>query len=296
VIICGIFGLAEVFNSIENPEEGEIVKQKIRLRDLFLTWDEWIASRWAIIRGGFIGFFVGLIPAGGITTASFLAYLAEKRVSRHPERFGQGAIEGVAAPEAANNSASISGFAPLLALGIPGSPTTAVMLAGFMMWGIRPGPLLFQNNADLVWGLISSKFIGNLILLLMNIFLIPLFVMILRVPYTILMGFIVVFASVGAFTVNNNVFDVWMMLGFGVLGYVMTKLKYPIVPLVLALVLGRLAENSLRQSLMLSGGSVAIFVTRPIALLFVSAAILAYLTPVIRWARKSAQSAKAAAA
>jgi len=165
-----------------------------------------------------------------------------------------------------------------------------------MMWGIRPGPLLFQNNADLVWGLISSKFIGNLILVLMNIFLIPLFVMILRVPYTILMGFIVVFASVGAFTVNNNLFDVWMMLGFAVLGYAMTKLKYPIVPLVLAMVLGRLSENSLRQSLMLSGGSLAIFFTRPIALLFVSAAILAYLTPVIRWARKSLQSGRAAPA
>jgi putative tricarboxylic transport membrane protein len=287
VIICGIFGLAEVFNSIEQPEEGDLVRQKIRLRDTFLTRAEWLASRWAIIRGGIIGFFVGMIPAGGITTASFLAYLAEKRVSKHPERFGQGAIEGVAAPEAANNSASISGFAPLLALGIPGSPTTAVMLAGFMMWGIRPGPLLFQNNADLVWGLISSKFIGNLILLLMNIFLIPIFVMVLRVPYTILMNFIVIFAAVGAFTVNNTLFDVWVMLGFGVLGYIMKKLDYPIVPLVLAMVLGRLAENSLRQSLMLSDGHLAIFFTRPIALLFMIAAILGYLTPVFRWVKKS---------
>ena len=263
----------------------------MRLRDLFLTKAEWIASRWAIVRGGIIGFFIGIIPAGGITTASFLAYLAEKRVSKHPEKFGTGVIEGVASPEAANNAASISGFAPLLALGIPGSPTTAVMLAGFMMWGIRPGPFLFQTKPDLVWGLISSKFIGNLILLLMNIFLIPLFVMILRVPYTILMGFIVIFASVGAFTVNNNLFDVWMMLGFGVLGYIMTKLKYPIVPLVLGLVLGRLAENSLRQALTLSGGSLAIFFTRPIALLFMTAAILAYLTPLIQWGLKSLRPA-----
>jgi putative tricarboxylic transport membrane protein len=293
VIICGIFGLAEVFNSIEQPEEGELVRQKIRLRDTFLTRTEWLASRWAIIRGGIIGFFVGMIPAGGITTASFLAYLAEKRVSKHPEEFGKGAIEGVAAPEAANNSASISGFAPLLALGVPGSPTTAVMLAGFMMWGIRPGPLLFQNNADLVWGLISSKFIGNLILLLMNVFLIPIFVMVLRVPYTILMGFIVIFAGVGAFTVNNTIFDVWVMLGFGVLGYIMKKLDYPIVPLVLAMVLGRLAENSLRQALTISGGSLAIFFTRPITLLFMIAAILGYLSPVIRWAMARRQPAKA---
>ena len=287
VIICGIFGVAEVFNSIEEPEEGELIKQKMRLRDLFLTWEEWVASRWAIVRGSVIGFFIGMIPAGGITTASFLAYLAEKRYSKHPERFGTGAIEGVAAPESANNAASISGFAPLLALGIPGSPTTAVMLAGFMMWGIRPGPLLFQTKPDLVWGLIASMYIGNFLLLLMNIFLIPPFVAILRLPYTIIMGFIVIFASVGAFSVNNNIFDVWMMLGFGVLGYVMKKLEYPIVPLVLALVLGRLAENSLRQALMISGGSLSIFFTRPISAIFISAAILAYLSPVIRWAMKS---------
>ncbi len=286
VIICGIFGVAEVFNSLEEPEEGDLVKQKMRLRDLFLTKAEWIASRWAIVRGTIIGFLTGIIPAGGITTASFLAYLGEKRISKHPERFGTGVIEGVASPEAANNAASISGFAPLLALGIPGSPTTAVMLAGFMMWGIRPGPLLFQTKPDLVWGLISSKFIGNLILLLMNLFLIPLFVMVLRVPYTILMGFIVIFASVGAFTVNNSLFDVWMMLGFGVLGYIMKKLRYPIVPLVLGLVLGRLAENSLRQALTISGGSLSILFTKPISAIFIAAAILAYLTPVIRWALK----------
>jgi putative tricarboxylic transport membrane protein len=286
IIICGMFGIAEVFCSIEEPEEGELIKQKMRLRDLFLTWEEWIASRWAIVRGGVIGFIVGIIPAGGITTASFLAYLGEKRVSKHPERFGHGAIEGVAAPESANNAASISGFAPLLALGIPGSPTTAVMLAGFMMWGIRPGPMLFQKNPDLVWGLISSMYIGNFLLLLINIFLIPAFVALLRLPYTIIMGFIVIFASVGAYSVNNNFFDVWMMLGFAVLAYLMRKLNYPIVPLVLALVLGNLAENSLRQALTISGGSFSIFFTRPICAVFIIAAILAYLTPVIRWAMK----------
>lgn len=293
VIICGMFGIAEVFNSIEDPEETKIVKDKMRLRDLFLTWEEWMASRWAIVRGTVIGFLIGLIPAGGITTASFLAYLAEKRVSRHPERLGTGAIEGVAAPESANNAASISGFAPLLALGIPGSPTTAVMLGGFMMWGIRPGPLLFQTNPDLVWGLISSMYVGNFLLLLMNLFLIPAFVAMLRVPYTIIMGFIVIFASVGAYSVSNNMLDVWMMLGFGVLGYVMNKLKYPVMPLVLALVLGRLAENSLRQSLTISGGTMSIFFTRPISLLFIVLAILAYLSPLIRIARKRLSMGKA---
>lgn len=286
VIITGMFGIAEVFNSIEEEVRMDVVKAKFRLRDVFLTWQDWVESRWAIVRGSIIGFIVGILPAGGITTASFLAYLMEKRVSRHPERFGHGAIEGVAAPESANNAASISGFAPLLALGLPGSPTTAILLAGFMMWGIRPGPMLFQTNPDLVWGLIASMYVGNFMLVLMNIFMIPAFVAVLRVPYTILMGLIVLFSTVGAYSANNNLFDVWMMLGLGVLGYLMKKLDYPVVPLILALVLGRLAENSLRQALMLSGGSVLVFFTRPISAVFISLAILAYLFPLAKWAVK----------
>ncbi|MEI7670612.1 MAG: tripartite tricarboxylate transporter permease [Deltaproteobacteria bacterium] len=288
VVICGIFGLAEVFNSIENPEGGILVKDKMKLRDVFLTWEEWVGSRMAIFRGGIIGFLIGLIPAGGITTASFLAYMAEKKVSKHPETFGKGDIAGVAAPESANNAASISGFAPLLALGVPGSPTTAVMLAGFMMWGIRPGPMLFTNNADLVWGLIASMYVGNVLLLLMNIFLIPAFVAMLRIPYSIMMGFIIIFASIGAYSVNNNMFDVWMMVGFGLLGYAMKKLNYPIVPLVLAMVLGRLAENSLRQTLTISAGNFDIFYTRPITAFFLLVALLAYCSPLIRMGLKKA--------
>ncbi len=291
VLICGMFGVAEVFNSIEQPEDqGEVIEGKLRLRDMFLTWEDWIASRWAIFRGSVIGFFIGMIPAGGITTASFIAYLSEKRYSKHPERFGKGAIEGVAAPESANNAASISGFAPLLALGIPGSATTAVMLAGFMMWGIRPGPLLFMQHANMVWGLIASMYVGNFLLLLMNIFLIPVFVWMLRTPYSIMMGFIVIFATVGAFSVNNTLFDVWMMLGFALLAYVMIKLKYPLVPLILALVLGKLSENSLRQAMMLSGGSLTIFVTHPISAFFMGMAFLAYMTAALRWYLKRRQA------
>src|SRR6267378_4252084 len=263
VVVCGMFGVAEVFNSIEQPEEGgDRIKVKPRLRDMFLTWEDWVASRWAIFRGTVIGFLIGLIPAGGITTASFIAYLSEKRYAKHPERFGRGAIEGVAAPESANK---------------------AVMLAGFMMWGIRPGPLLFSTHPKLVWGLIASMYIGNFLLLLMNIFLIPLFTAMLRVPYSIMMGGIVIFSSVGAFSVNNNLFDVWMMLGFALLAYVMLKLGYPIVPLILALVLGKLSENSLRQALMISGGTFSIFATRPISAVFLGAAALAYMAPLFRW-------------
>jgi len=287
VIITGMFGIAEVFNSIEEEVRTDVLKARFRFRDVFLTWQDWVQSRWGILRGAMIGFVVGMLPAGGITTASFLAYLMEKRVSKTPERFGRGAIEGVAAPESANNAASISGFAPLLALGLPGSPTTAILLAGFMMWGIRPGPMLFQNNPDLVWGLFASMYMGNVMLVLMNIFLIPAFVTVLRLPYTILMGLIVVFSTVGAFSANNNLFDIWMMLGLGVLGYLMKKFHYPVVPLILALVLGKLAENSLRQALTLSGGSMWIFFKRPISAVFISLAILAYLFPLVQWAIKS---------
>jgi putative tricarboxylic transport membrane protein len=286
VIITGMFGIAEVFNSLEEDIRTDILRAKFRLRDIFLTWQDWVASRWAIMRGWVIGFVVGVLPAGGITTASFLAYLIEKRLSKHPERFGNGAIEGVASPESANNAASISGFAPLLALGLPGSPTTAILLAGFMMWGIRPGPMLFQTNPDLVWGLIASMYVGNFMLVLMNIFMIPAFVAILRVPYTILMGLIVVFSTVGAYSANNNLFDIWMMLGLGLMGYLMKKLDYPIVPLILALVLGKLSENSLRQALTLSGGSLSIFFARPISAVFISLAILAYLFPPAKWLAK----------
>jgi putative tricarboxylic transport membrane protein len=293
VIITGMFGIAEVFNSLEEDVPRGILKMKFRLRDVFLTWQDWMQSRWAILRGWIIGFIVGVLPAGGITTASFLAYLTEKRLSKHPERFGKGAVEGVAAPESANNAAAISGFAPLLALGLPSSPTTAILLAGFMMWGLRPGPMLFQTNPDLVWGLIASMYLGNLMLLLMNLFTIPAFVAVLRVPYTILMGLIVVFSTVGAYSANNNLFDIWMMLGLGVLGYLMKKLDYPVVPLILALVLGKLAENSLRQSLTLSGGSASIFFTRPIAATFIALAILAYLFPAMQCLVRSMRGKKA---
>lgn len=288
VIICGLFGLAEVFTCIEEPKRGCLVQEKFKLREVFLTWQEWVESRWAIVRGGITGFLIGLVPAGGITTASFLAYMAEKRTSRHPETFGKGDIAGVAAPESANNAASISGFAPLLALGIPGSATTAVMLAGFMMWGIRPGPLLFTTNPDLVWGLIASMYVGNALLLLINMFLIPLFVAMLRFPYSILMGFIIIFASIGAYSVNNSMFEVWLMVGFGLLGYAMNKLQYPIVPLILAMVLGNLVEKSLRQALVLSGGNIDVFYTRPIAAGFLLIALLAFCSPLIRVALRKA--------
>jgi putative tricarboxylic transport membrane protein len=295
-VITGLFGVAEVLTSIEEEVKLDVIRTKFRLRDIFITWQDWIASQWAILRGTIIGFLVGILPAGGITTASFVAYLLEKRFSKHPERFGRGAIEGVAAPESANNAAAISGFAPLLALGIPGSATTAVLLAGFMMWGIRPGPMLFQRNPDLVWTLFASMYIGNVMLVLLNIFFIPAFAAVLRIPYTILMPLIVVYATMGAYSVNNSLFDVWVMFLFSMLGYVMKKLDYPLPPLILAMVLGPLAENSLRQALILSGGSLSIFFTRPISATLMGIAALAFLAPLVRWAVRGLRHAPALSA
>jgi putative tricarboxylic transport membrane protein len=280
----GLFGIGEVLASMERPYRLDVLQARFRLRDVFPGWQDWAASRWAILRGTLVGCLVGILPGAGATTASFFAYLTEKRLSRDPQRFGRGAIEGVAAPESANNAACISAFAPLLALGIPGSATTAVLLAGFLIWGIRPGPMLFQANADLVWALMASMYLGNLMLVLLNVFFIPAFVAVLRIPYTVLMPLIVVFSTMGAFSVNNDVFDVWLMVGFGVLGYLMKRLDYPVAPMVLALVLGPMAENSLRQALILSGGDLGIFFARPISGALMAMALLAYLYPVARWA------------
>ena len=206
----------------------------------------------------------------------------EKKVSRHPEEFGKGAIEGVAGPESANNAAATGAMVPMLTLGIPGSATTAVMLGGLMMWGLRPGPLLFEKNPDFVWGLIASQYIANVMLLILNTGFIPLFVRALRVPYGILMPLIIMFCITGAYSLNNSVWDVGQMLVFGVLGYVMKKLDYSPAALTLALVLGPLAERALRQSLIISDAGMGIFFMRPIAAVLVTAALLAVVVPIVR--------------
>ena len=200
-------------------------------------------------------------PGAGPTVSTFLSYAVEKKVSRHPEEFGKGAIEGVAGPESANNAAATGAMVPMLTLGIPGSATTAIMLGGLMMWGLRPGPLLFEKNPQFVWGLIASQYIANVMLLVLSTAFIPLFVRALRVPYGILMPVIVIFCVTGAYSLKNNVFDVGQMLAFGVLGYAMKKLGYSPAALVLALVLGPLAERALRQSLIISDSGIAIFFT-----------------------------------
>jgi putative tricarboxylic transport membrane protein len=217
------------------------------------------------VNGSVVGFFIGVLPGAGSTIASFLSYGLEKAVSRRAEKFGTGVIEGVAAPEGANNSETGGALVPLLTLGIPGSSTTAILLAALHLWGFRPGPLLIQENPNLFWGLVASMYVGNVLLLILNLPLVPLFAQILRVPYYVLYPGILGISIVGVYTVDNSLFDVWMLGIFGLLGYFMRKLDYPVAPLVLGMVLGQRLELSLRQSLMMSQGQLSILVASPLA-------------------------------
>jgi len=281
-VAIGLFGLGEVLAGAEQTGKTEIAKGRYGLRDVLPSAADWARTRWSIVRGTVMGFAVGVLPGAGPTVASFLAYTVEKRVSKTPERFGKGAIEGVAAPEAANNAAATAAMVPMLTLGIPGSATTAIMLGGLMMWGLRPGPLLFEKNPQFVWGLIASQYIANVLLLILSTAFIPLFVRALRVPYSILMPLIIMFCITGAYSLKNSLWDVGQMLIFGVLGYFMKKLGYSPAALVLALVLGPLAERALRQSLIISDSGIGIFFMRPISGVLMALALAAVAVPVAR--------------
>jgi putative tricarboxylic transport membrane protein len=281
-VAIGLFGLGEVLAGAESAVAARVLNARYGLRDVMLSATDWARSRWAIARGTVLGFLIGVLPGAGPTIASFLSYSMEKKISRHPEEFGKGAIEGVAGPEAANNAASAGAMVPMLTLGIPGSATTAVMLGGLMMWGLRPGPLLFEKNPDFVWGLIASMYIGNVMLVVLNIAFIPLFVRALRIPYNILMPLIIVFCITGAYSQSNKIWDVGQMLVFGALGFLMKKLDYSPAALTLALVLGPLAERALRQSLIISDSGLGIFFLRPISAVLTCAALAAVAVPMVR--------------
>jgi len=281
-VAIGLFGIGEVLAGAEAAGGAAILSARYGWRDVMPTAQDWLRSRWAIARGTVLGFLVGILPGAGPTVSTFLSYALEKKVSKHPEEFGRGAIEGVAGPESANNAAATGAMVPMLTLGIPGSATTAIMLGGLMMWGLRPGPLLFEKNPQFVWGLIASQYIANVMLLVLSTVFIPLFVRALRVPYGILMPMIIVFCITGAYSLKNSVFDVGQMLVFGVLGYAMKKLGYSPAALTLALVLGPLAERALRQSLIISDSGAGIFFMRPISAVLMVAAIAAVLVPTLR--------------
>ena len=275
-VVIGLFGISEILTNIEKSISGQIVTR--RISNLMPTLIDWAASWKPILRGTGLGFGLGLVPGGGPVTASFLSYAIERKVARKPEEFGTGRIEGVAGPEAANNAAVAGGMIPLLSLGIPSNPVTALLMGALVIQGVQPGPMLIAQHPDVFWGVIASMYVGNVILLILNLPLVGLWVQLLRVPYRVLFPVIVMLAIVGGYSSNKNLFDLWIMLGFGVFGYVMRKFEYEMAPLILGFVLAPLFEQSLRQAMVMSPDGVLIFFTRPMsmALLAIAALIIVY--------------------
>jgi putative tricarboxylic transport membrane protein len=262
-VAVGLFGLSEILLTAGQPAPPAVVRP--RLAELFPSRQEWRESAWPIGRGTVLGFLIGIIPGSAHIIASFVSYAVERRLSRHPERFGHGAVAGVAGPESANNSATSGAMVPMLALGVPSGPIPAVMLAAMMVHGVTPGPGVIREQPALFWGVIASMYVGNVVLLVLNLPLVGLFVNLLRIPYPVLYPVILVFAVLGVYAVNGSVVDVAIMAVTGALGWILRKLDFETAPIVLGLVLAPMLEMSLRQSLSMSSGSYAIFVTRPIA-------------------------------
>lgn len=272
VVVMGVFGIGEVLISAEEFMKMDSIK--VPFSKLWPTLKDMADSAWPIIRGTVVGFLVGALPGAGSTIASFLSYGLEKSVSKHPERFGKGAIEGVAGPETSNNAACSGAMAPLLALGIPGSGGTAVMLGALMLYGLKPGPMLFHTSPDFVWALIASMFVGNIILLIMNLPMVPLFALTLRISYSILYPVIILICVIGVYSLNSNAFDVWVMLLFGIAGYFMKKYDISGAPLIIGLVLGPIMEKNLYRALALGQGKISVFVTRPISAVLLGIALV----------------------
>jgi putative tricarboxylic transport membrane protein len=279
-VIMGLFGISEVLLNLEHLAHQRTV-YAAPTGGLLPNREDWRRSAMPIARGSFLGFFLGILPGAGAIIASLAAYATERKFSKHPERFGKGAIEGVAAPEAANNAAAGGAFIPLLTLGIPANPVMAILLGALMIHGLQPGPLLMTRAPDLFWGTIASMYIGNVLLVVLNLPLIGIWTRLLRVPYALLFPFILLFCLIGSYSVNNNVGDAVVMWIFGVLGYLLRKFDYEAAPLILAMVIGPMMEEALRQSLILSAGSFTIFLARPISAGFICAAALLLLLPLI---------------
>jgi putative tricarboxylic transport membrane protein len=287
VVAIGVFAIGEVLANMEGREAAQALPVPKGWRNLLPTWQDMKDSRFAFVNGSLVGFFIGVLPGAGSTIASFISYGLEKAVSRRPEQFGKGVVEGVAAPEGANNAETGGALIPMLTLGIPGSSTTAVLLAALVLWGFKPGPLFIPENPALFWGLVASMYIGNVMLLVLNMPLVPLFAQVLRTPAYVLYPIIMGISVIGVYSTSGSLFDVWLLAAFGLLGYVMRKLDYPSAPLILGLVLGGPLERALRQSLMMSDGSVSILVSRPVSAVMLSLALLILLIPVFgklnRW-------------
>ena len=285
-VAVGLFGLSEILLTAGQPVAPEV--KKPRLRELLPSRAEWRASLWPIGRGTVLGFLIGIIPGSAHIIASFVSYAVERRLSKHPERFGHGAIEGVAGPESANNSATSGAFVPMLALGVPSGPIPAVMIAALMVHGVAPGPLMISQQPELFWGFIASMYVGNVVLLILNLPLVGIFVNLLRIPYPLLYPAIVIFCVLGVYAVNGSVVDVGIMTAMGALGYGLRKFDFETAPVVLGLVLAPMMEMSFRQSLSMSSGSYAIFVTRPIALVLLTVGAALLLSSMITFVMKKA--------
>jgi len=290
VAVIGLFGIGEIFLTVEEGLKMEGVSARMTLRTVVGTLKQLPRFWRTYIRGAFIGCWMGIKP-GGATPASFMSYAFAKQFSKKPEEFGTGTMEGVVAPEVAAHAAGVSAMLPMITLGIPGSPTAAVMLGGLMIWGLQPGPMLFKEHPDFVWGLIASIWGCNALGVLIVLCFVPVFVAILKAPFEILVPSIVFLCAIGAYAVNNRMIDIWYMVLFGVVGYVFKKLDYPLAPLVLALVLGDNAELAMRQSLVMSQGSPLIFFNRPIAGVVNALALLFFLWPLLKTLRDRARVA-----
>jgi putative tricarboxylic transport membrane protein len=278
-LVMGLFGISEVLINVEQTISQDVLKTKIK--NLLPTAEDWKKAAGPVLRGTGIGFFLGVLPGAGPVISSFVSYTVEKRISRYPEKFGTGMIEGVAGPESANNASAQGAFIPLLTLGIPPNVTMAILFGALMIHGLQPGPLLMKDHPDFFWGVVTSMYLGNLMLVFLNLPLIPLWVRMLRVPYPILFPMIVLFCLVGAYSLNNSSYDILVMMGFGILGYLMKKLNYEGAPLVMAFVLGPLLELNLRRSLIVSDGSFWIFFSRPISAVILILALVILGTSIL---------------
>ena len=277
--LIGLFGISEIMVNIEQILKTDIYKTVIS--KLLPTLQDIKRCIWGILRGSFIGFFVGILPGGTAVVASFASYILEKKISKNPDNFGKGEIIGVASPEAANNSASQASFIPLLSLGIPSNVVMAVLLGAFLIQGVTPGPLLIEKHPELFWGVIGAMYLGNIMLLVLNLPLIGIWVRLLRVPYSVLFPMVLFFCVIGAYSIHYNILEVLIMNIFGIIGYLMRKFEYEPAPLVLAFVLCPMIENAFRQSLMLSHGSFSIFFERPISVILLTIGIFLLVSPLI---------------
>jgi putative tricarboxylic transport membrane protein len=278
-LAMGLFGISEILLNLEKLTQRIIFETEIK--SLLPTREDWRRAAKPIGRGTLLGFFLGILPGGGAIISSFLSYALEKKFSKHPEQFGKGAIEGVAGPESANNAASSGAFIPLFSLGIPANVVMALLLGALMIHGLQPGPLILTQHPEIFWGTVASMYVGNVMLLALNLPLIGIWVRILRIPYKILFPLILLFCLIGAYAVGGNIFDIYVMLVFGVLGYFLRKFNYEPAPLVLAFVLGPMLEKNLRQALILSDGSIGVFVSHPLSAVSLFIALFLLLSAVL---------------